>query len=48
VRAFHPDAAEAETFVVIDSGPPIAAITAISRGVLLLSFDGTIYRLAED
>jgi glucose/arabinose dehydrogenase len=47
VRAFHPDAQPIATHVLIDSGPPISAIAQISRGVLMLSFDGRIYRLAE-
>jgi glucose/arabinose dehydrogenase len=48
VRAFHPDAETIETYVVIEDGPPIANIAQISRGVLMLSFDGRIYRLAEE
>ena len=48
VRAFQPEAAELETFVVLEEGPPVAGIAQISRGLLLLSFDGRIYRLAED
>lgn len=45
VRTFHPDASPVETFVAIDSGPPIAAIAQLSSGMLMLSFDGRIYRL---
>lgn len=48
VRAFQPEAAEIETFVVLEEGPPVASIAHISRGLLLLSFDGRIYRLAAD
>ncbi len=44
VRAFNPDAAETETYIVIEDGPPISDIAQVSRGVMLLSFDGRIYR----
>ncbi len=48
VRAFNPDAADIVTYILIEDGPPISDIAQLSRGVMMLSFDGRIYQLAAE